>query len=47
MVKKLRKPPAIVYKIALSVNLELASHKIAGVASVGDKNTFVGICTLS
>ena len=38
---------AIVYKIAPSGNSELAGHKIVGVASVGDKNAFAGICTLS
>jgi len=45
-VKKLRKP-AIVYKIAPSRNSKLAGRKIVGVASVGDKNAFAGICTLS
>ena len=44
-VKKLRKP-AIVYKIAPSGNSELAGHKIVGVASVGDKTAFAGICIL-
>jgi len=45
-VKKLRKP-AIVYKIALSGNSKLAGRKIVGVASVGNKNVFAWICTLS
>jgi len=45
-VNDLRKP-AIVYKIAPSGNSELAGCKIVGVASVGDKNAFTGICTLS
>ena len=45
-VNKLRKP-AIVYKIVPSGNSELAGRKIVGVASVGDKNAFAGICTLS
>ena len=46
MVIKLCKP-AIVYKIAPSGNSELAGRKIVRVASVGDKNAFAGICTLS
>jgi len=46
MVKKLCKP-ATVYKIALSGYSKLASRKIVSVASVGDKNAFTGICTLS
>ena len=45
-VKKLRKT-AIVYKIAPSGNSDLAGRKIVGVASVGDKNAFAGICSLS
>ena len=45
-IKKLCKP-AIVYKIAPSGNSELADHKIVGVTSVGDRNAFAGICTLS
>jgi len=43
-VKKLRKL-AIVYKIAPSGNSKLAGCKKVSVASVGDKNTFAGICT--
>jgi len=46
MVKQLRKP-AIVYKIAPSGNSKLAGRKMVRVASVGDKNTFAGSCTLS
>jgi len=52
-VKKLHKPaiylqtPAIVYKIAPSGNSDLAGQKIVGVASVGNKNAFAGIYTLS
>jgi len=45
-VKKLGKP-AIVCKIAPSGNSELAGRRIVGVTSVGDKNAFAGICTLS
>ena len=45
-VKKLCKL-AIVYKIAPSGNSELAGRKIVGVANVGDRNAFLGICTLS
>ena len=45
-VKKLGKA-AIVYKIAPSENSELAGRKIVGVASVGNKNAFAWICTLS
>ena len=37
----------VVYKIHLSGNLKIAGRKIVGVASVGDKNAFVGICFLS
>jgi len=44
--QKLRKP-AIVYKIAPLGNSKSADRKIVSVASVGDKNAFAGICTLS
>ena len=53
-VKELRKPAIVskLMKLAPSGNSKLAGRKIvpvtvASVPSVGDKNAFVGICTLS
>ena len=49
-VKKLRKPAIVYNNRRLFTNSSVwkfGSSKIVGVASVGDKNAFAGICTLS